>query len=443
MAKIQFQKLFLPFSIVSAALAYYLMAYVLGRAQFIPFLLCFSLCFVLYAFWISKESFSLKFGQRLSIALRLMFLFSIPVLSDDYFRFLWDGELILNGSNPFEMLPNNFQGDIPNKQALLDGMNSPFYYSIYPPMSQLIYFIGAVLGRGNIEASVLSIRLMVLIAETFTIFFLPKVLKNLGKDPRLSFFYILNPLVILELSGNLHLEALMIAFLLGVIYFLSKKEFIKAGVVWALAASVKLIPLLLLPLLLRKLSFKNVISIGAICCLLFGLTWWPFYEPYVIANVKQSIDLYSKTFEFNAGLYYFLRGIGYEIMGYNTIGVLGPLLQKLGLLFIIIIAFWRKTNTWEDWILKALWCFSIYFATAIIVHPWYICTLVFLGSFTRFRFPMIWSGLVFFSYSAYQSSSVKEDLSLIYIEYGVVILVFLYEYFGKKQLFIFENKRTI
>jgi hypothetical protein len=57
-----------------------------------------------------------------------------------------------------------------------------------------------------------------------------------------------------------------------------------------------------------------------------------------------------------------------------------------------------------------------------------------LASFTRYRYALAWSGLVFLSYSAYQTDAYLENYWLITIEYVVVIAVFAKELLPNKAI---------
>ena len=43
---------------------------------------------------------------KIGLVFRLIILISTPNLSQDFYRFFWDGQLILNGFNPYLNTPN-------------------------------------------------------------------------------------------------------------------------------------------------------------------------------------------------------------------------------------------------------------------------------------------------------------------------------------------------
>lgn len=82
----------------------------------------------------------------LGAIVRLALLFTEPNLSDDYFRYIWDGILVEYGVNPYLYLPSELISNpefshVPLSQELYNGFNSQHYYSVYPPVNQFIFFL--------------------------------------------------------------------------------------------------------------------------------------------------------------------------------------------------------------------------------------------------------------------------------------------------------------
>jgi len=153
---------------------------------------------------------------RWIVLLRLPFFLELPQLSDDFYRFLWDGLLLTKGINPFGAVPAEMDLGIFADQAfaekLLSGMNSAEYGSVYPPLHQAVFWIGAQLSGGSLLAGVNAMRAVILLAEAgMAVYFLRfSQWKNAGF---VTAAYLLNPLVVVEGTGNVHMEALMLPFL--------------------------------------------------------------------------------------------------------------------------------------------------------------------------------------------------------------------------------------
>lgn len=402
-----------------SALCYAWLAYGLDRSNFPQLIICFSLPFAAYFTVLLRPKFRPNFLLLVSVAFifRLLFLFSFPTLSDDYFRFLWDGQLFANGINPFDFKPVDFHGEFPHKETLLAGMNSPQYYSIYPPLAQYIYGLAAWVFPDSMRGGIVFMRALIFLAEIGTLWLLPKVLQQFFMNREKALIYALNPLVIVELSGNLHFEAILIFFFVLAIYLLQKDSVVFGSLSWALAAGTKLIPLLFLPIFLRLWRWPKPFWFYAFSAFFFLLLWFPFQSFEFWENFNTSLDLYFSSFEFNAGVYYLIREVWQSIVGYNPIETLGPILSKITLVGVLLIL-WRKK--WPN--LKAIFtpilmALFLYYSFALIVHPWYLCTLILLSLFTKYTFPIFWSVLVVFSYATYQSVNYQESYILVAFEY--------------------------
>lgn len=416
-----------PLWFIGLYLFYYL-GYEIDRSNFYLLISCFGVCFAAY-FVLIKQATSNNFSLFLAaaIGLRLLLFFATPTLSDDYFRFIWDGQLLANGVNPFDFLPTEVTIDFPNKAELLAGMNSSEYYTVYPPIAQVVYFLGAWLSPNSILGSIILMRCVILLAEIGVILLLPKLLSLLKMNPLNSLWYCLNPLVIIELTGNLHFEGIVIFFFLLATYLLVLQKQTLSAIAWAFAAATKLIPIFFLPIILRKLSFKK----AALFYLTFGIVflalWLPLHNSTLIPHFLESIQLYSKTFEFNASVYYVIRAIGFEQVGWNVIQTAGPWLTRIAYIGMAIVLLRKKIISWTSFFGLLLFALSWYYLLALIVHPWYSITLVFLAVFTRFRYPMVWSAMAVLSYYAYSNPAFQESLWLVGLEYLMVFGVVVWE----------------
>jgi alpha-1,6-mannosyltransferase len=213
------------FLVLISGAAYLGIAYYLNRVHFLPLLFLYTLAFAAYGALSTGKFFFLKILLPVTIIFRVLFLFSWPALSDDYFRFIWDGRLVVAGFNPFEHLPSyylTFNEQISGINAeLFQQLNSPQYFSVYPSFCQIVFALSAWLAPQNNWGMVLIMRLIVLTAEIGNIVILLKLLRYYQKPAKQVLWYALNPLVIVELTGNLHFEAFMLFFLFAFYYWLS------------------------------------------------------------------------------------------------------------------------------------------------------------------------------------------------------------------------------
>jgi len=347
--------------------------------------------------------------------------------------------MIFEGLNPYLFTVESFisNNELPVEQALelFAGMGelNASHFTNYPPLNQLCFVFAALFSGKSILGSVAVLRILIIAADFGTLFFGKKLLEKLNIPVYHIFWYVLNPFIIIELTGNLHFEGIMIFFLVWSLYLLHIGKWQLSAVIFALSVSIKLIPLIFLPLFFQKLNWKKSIVFYFITSLITILFFIPFYSDTFISNYTKTVGLWFKTFEFNASLYYLAREIGYLFRGYNEIAVIGKITPLLVIVFVIIVTFFKKNKTTAELITGMLLVLSFYYFTATTVHPWYIATLLILSIFTNYKFPLIWSFVIILSYLAYTNANNTENLWLIGIEYLIVYSALIWEVFYKKS----------
>lgn len=425
------------FSLVIFSGVFLMLMYVVGhhvaRDQIAYLLPCFGGMFICY-FMLLK---SLKIGVNiqhlffLGLFLRLILMLAEPSLSDDYYRFLWDGALWNIDIHPFDYKPINVPLETMNQhlKLLLDRMNSPNYYSVYPPVCQYVFGLAANLFPSSVMAQLIIYKGIFLLVEMGVFIGVIRVLPLLNQSIDGVFWYWLNPLIIIEFVGNLHFELFMLLGLVWSIYFLVKEKYLFAAILFSVAVGAKLVPLMLLPLLIRKLNIRSLILFYGSLFIALMLLFVPMYDYMQLEHMLESVQLYFKTFEFNASAYYLVRFVGYQIKGYNVIQTVGPLMGLVTVGFVAYLSFLkvRKGVGWNRMIELLLWVFTVYLLMASIVHPWYIAILVLLASLIGRIWPIVWSGVILISYHVYRDASYTEILSLTALQYLIVLGMLLWE----------------
>lgn len=445
---------------------YFAFAYNLIRTDYIKLIVLYSALFFTFYKLVGLLKNQPSFLIWLAFIFRGVFLFSIPNLSQDFYRFIWDGRMILEGYNPYLFTVESFINinNFPVSQAqdLYLGMGelNASHFTNYPPLNQFFFAMAALFAGKSILGSVVVMRLLIIAADFGTLYFGKKLLTELNISTNNIWWYILNPFIIIELTGNLHFEGVMIFFLVWSLYLLQRGKWLLAGTILALSISVKLIPLIFLPLFLQwflnrnssAISSANNTNIRAIAPWkigLFGfkklivfyniigvitlLLFLPFYSEVFITNYSQSVGLWFGKFEFNASLYYLARAIGYLFRGYNEIAVIGKIIPIVVFLFVLVISLFKNNRTTLSLISSMLLALSFYYFTATTVHPWYVATLLMLSIFTNYKFPLVWSFVIILSYLAYSNASNSENLWMITIEYLIVYSALAWDIFKNKK----------
>ncbi|MGC6429933.1 MAG: mannosyltransferase [Jejuia sp.] len=450
--------------IFGSILLYWLFAYNLTRTEYIKLLLLYSALF--YSFYTIVKRFkgNLKLLTYFSFGFRAIFILAIPNLSQDFYRFIWDGRMILEGFNPYLYTVESFisQGEFPVVQAkeLREGMGglNASHFTNYPPINQLYFVVAGLFAGKSILGSAIVLRLLIIAADLGTLHFGKKLLEKLKIPSHNIFWYILNPFIIIELTGNLHFEGVMIFFLIWSLYLLSCGKWQWAGVILALSISVKLIPLIFMPLFFQwftntddkmqkqiqhdkkfKLFFNKTGKLILFYAITLGTTtllFLPFYSSEFINNYSQTVALWFQNFEFNGSIYYIAREIGYSFRGYNEIAIIGKIIPLIVIAFTLVLTFFRRNKSMKALITAMLLVLSFYYFTTTTVHPWYVASLLILSVFTKYKFPLVWSFVIILSYLAYinlNKADKSENLWIITFEYLLVYMVFFWEVFFKSK----------
>ncbi|MFZ9047020.1 MAG: hypothetical protein ACO2ZZ_14270 [Cyclobacteriaceae bacterium] len=391
------------------------------------------IAFVCYLYlWKSPNE---KMKWTVGLLARVGFFFTLPVLSDDIFRFLWDGFLLKNGVHPFSELPSYYlDKDIPGlTQELFEKLNSQRYFTIYPPINQALFGVSVIISS-NWLVSTGVLRMALLLADIGTALLLKKILIREKRNTHLIFLYLLNPLIIIEGVGNVHFEIFVIVFLIASLYFVSINKW-KAGTTLGLAMGTKLLPLIVLPFVFfRDLRSKSLNwTISAILIALISLI--PLYNESFINGMQSSLSLYVRNFEFNGSLFAIGREIGILITGYNPIKTLGPIYVVVTFLFIVTFSFIASRRDYE---ISKTWLFVwvLYLLLAMTIHPWYVLPLIPLGLLSGYIFPVVWSLTIFITYAGYSEHGYDLHWVWIVLEYLLVVLAFIYNNQLKRWLTI-------
>lgn len=237
-----------------------------------------------------------------ALLLRLLFLFSPPQLSDDIYRYLWDGSNVLQGINPYATAPSAVRPP-PELAAVHSRINHPDYATIYPPMAQVVFAGGAALG-----GSITGLKTFLVLLDMGLCLLVVVLLKRLEMPAWRAVLYAWNPLPVLEIAGSGHVDGAGLTMLIGSLCLLVTNRrgapasgrrpwpFLLSGVLLACAGLVKLFPFILAPVLFllvpagRRRHFAAGF-LGALAALVL-----PFLSH--LANMAASLDAYARNWEF-------------------------------------------------------------------------------------------------------------------------------------------------
>lgn len=378
-------------------------------------------------------------GYYWGILLRLLLIASLPKLSDDFYRFIWDGRLLLNFEDPYKYLPAHHldQGLTGISQSLYEKLNSPDYFTVYPPFNQIFFFVSVLFSPGSVMWSVVILRVIMLIFEWGNISLIRKLLRHYNLPQKYGLLYALNPLVIFEVTGNLHFEGMMVHFLLLALWYYEQQKLNRSAFFFGLSVATKFLPLVFLPLLLRKIGLKKTVIYGLIVAAVLAATFLPLINTAHIWAIKDSMELYFQKFEFNGSIYYLARWYGFETEGHNIIAKSGKWMMYATLGTILLYSLIGKK---KDWPRQMIWVWALYLLFATTVHPWYVIPLLAVSVFSNIRFPFLWSFLIFLTYANYMGGEYTDRIEVVIVEYSLVALLALWEMFGGKSERLFFKR---
>ena len=327
---------------------------------------------------------------------RLLALPMLPSLSDDGYRYLWDGRVAVEaGESPYSYRPADSA-----LRALRPGeeyrrMNSRSHYSVYPPVSQGVFAAAvAIGGSGDWRVGWWVLKLLMVLAEGVAIFLLIR-----ASGPRAAALYAWSPLAVIEVAGQGHTEALVLLGL-GLALYTGWRRWPAASVGLALAGGVKLYPFLWLPQAWRRDGWRGI----AASTVLVGMLLLPLSAPGALGHVRESLALFFGVFDEYAAPYLVLKSALYPWMGEAAGAAASRALAIAFLLGVVGLAVvddgtpaaWKRTLTW------GVVGFGL---TASTLHPWYWLPALYVAADRDHVDPLLW--LIVWSTAAYAGYVVE------------------------------------
>ncbi len=290
-----------------------------------------------------------------------------PVLSSDIYRYIWDARVQSAGINPYLSRPADFDTEANRKDPLFQQQNRPLARTIYPPLAQGAFRLARVLGGER----VISMKGLMLLGDLLALLLLLRLLGTLGLPRRRIILYAWHPLVVFEVAGSGHVDALAVPFiLLGVLFWVRGRDCL-AGISLGAAVLFKLFPILLLPALASRRRSSLPVACGVVI-LLGYLPYLPEAGFQVLGHLPRFLSDPNEQFNSSAmGLAVLAAALvsSHPVPWASWIG-------RLGLLLTLTWLAWRRTETPAD-LLERVWVVAGAFAAfTLTLHPWYLLWLV-------------------------------------------------------------------
>lgn len=346
-----------------------------------------------------------------AVAGRVILLPSPFVLSDDVYRYHWEGKIQVSGFNPYVHPPA-----APELEPLRDEVWKSVAHaqvpSIYPPLMQQTFHLGALTGLGP-----RVFKLFFAAFDLAAIWLIVQMIRLRGRDPSAVLVWAWSPLVIIEFAGMAHGMSMAVTFFLAGLWLLegtpgngacpsstgstscTTKHLTGAGV--AFAASV------------LSHYFAGPLVMAVVCCR--RLTNWKFWTAFLVpmalffamyadagANIVTGFLHFSAQWRFNGSLFEIMAWLTgepvptREIAGVHVVYPAIKLISAATLVSVMALVAWQRSDT----VRAAGWTAATVLLLSPTVHPWYVTWMAALGC-VWFRWSwIVFSGLVMLSYAA-------------------------------------------
>jgi hypothetical protein len=186
-----------------------------------------------------------------------------PLLSEDVFRYVWDGATQWAGLNPFRYAPAAEAVDHVARDAALAGVRAEIGHAhlstIYPPAAQITF--AAVVG---VAPSATLMRAAMAALDLVTVGALWAWAARAGRRPTVAALYAFAPVAVLESAVGGHIDALGVAGLVGAGALLAGGAAWRGGAALAVGVGAKLLPVVALPTLLWRGPRRAVVACVAV-----------------------------------------------------------------------------------------------------------------------------------------------------------------------------------
>ena len=330
----------------------------------------------LLAAWIVYRARSSRWTLLIAIVFAVLFrvsiLFAPPYLSDDIYRYIWDGRVQAAGINPYRYIPAAPELAQLRDDAIYPKINRRDYaHTIYPPVAQVVFLLTT-----RISESVVWMKATMLVFELITIWAIAQLLTLLGRPREYLLLYAWHPLVVWEFAGSGHLDAISICFIALAFLAWQRKSDLGSGFLLACATLVKLFPVVLVPAMLKRGRWKIVpVFVGTIVA---GYLAYLSVGPRAVLG---SMPIYTQEMGVLSGQQFYALSLVRKLFGWELSSLVYMIATVLVMSALALYVLSKRTKS-EDNLKHAMWLAT---ATTVLFAPhfsWYFCWLVFFLCFT-------------------------------------------------------------
>jgi hypothetical protein len=367
----------------------------------------------------------LVLGLIFATLFRLSIIFFPPYLSDDIYRYVWDGRVQSAGINPYRYIPADESLANLRDEKIYPNINRRDYaHTIYPPVAE-----GAFLLITRVSESVTWMKAAMVGFEAIAIWAIIQLLSSFGFARQRVVIYAWHPLVVWEFAGSGHLDALAIAFIALALLAHRKHAETVTGVLLACATCVKLFPAVLFPTLYTRGSWKMPLA--------FVATILIAYLPYLGVGplgVLGFLPGYASERGMVSGEQFFLLNAVRQLLRVHvpTSAYLVFAVATLGILSVWLMQNQRSNDI--HYLRKGLLITSVFMVLLAPHFSWYFSWLVVFLCFTP-SIPVFYLTLSsFLLYLTWLNDTTNGVLLLKTFMFGPFLILTLYViWLGRKR----------
>jgi alpha-1,6-mannosyltransferase len=340
-------------------------------------------------------------GLLLAALWHVQFLQMSPGSDDDIHRYVWDGRLQNLGYNPYLIVPNDpvFSRLHTSETRTL---NHPDVPTPYPAGAEL--FFRAVTA---IHESTFALKVAFVLSDFAIVLLLLDLLRRSREGMHWVLAYAWNPLLAIEVAGSGHIDIVGALLLLVSFYALARHWRTVAALAFGLAVSVKLLPIVLLPLYWKRIRVRD----GVLTAIVVGLLYLPFLKGEWIPT--GSLATYVQSFRFNDPVFAILERVAVP-----------QLVTALAVLLGLLIAIRIRNRSAELSSDAFAWPMAGCLLCAPVVYPWYLLWMLpFVRSLSTLPI-IIWTVSIILTYVVWYVRALGGHWLLpewvVPLEYGIV-----------------------
>jgi hypothetical protein len=256
-------------------------------------------------------------GILLGLAMRGALAISTPIQEDDFYRYLWDGAVAARGANPYRFSPEEVRangagvprvlGDLARESGpVIERINFPELTSVYPPAAQAAFALAHAIQPWSIG----GLRVILFLFDAATMGLVVLLLREMRLPLAQALIYWWNPVLLKETYNSAHMDVVALPFALAAVWFALRGRPVRAGLMIAVAAAIKLWPVLLLPLSLRASasSMRKSLAAVVVATLFTALMFGPVFaaRPF---DADSGYRAFGAKWEMNDALFTVLAGV--------------------------------------------------------------------------------------------------------------------------------------